>query len=258
MELVKFSSAKMLPISAIVLAIFCTTEAALTAWTNPVVATATGGNGAATPSIPEYLKPGSTGVTIAATVTGTPTYSILTQPTAGLLTISSTTGLLSLASGQHFDYETSPTYEFTVGGVDSAVAGTTSTVTVTLSITNGAGPVFAKTQYSVTIPDGSKAGTSLVTAVATDADTANGDVITYTIDDTTNWAIDASTGAITVKTGKTLDQAATGGYKLMVTATDIGVDTATATVWVVVKTCSSAAIIGSGVAIFIALIVNLM
>lgn len=72
------------------------------------------GSGTVTTTIPEGTAAGaSTGITLVATGTGTITYTIDTQPTMNKLTLA-TEGLLSLGTGQSFDYATEPTYTFTV------------------------------------------------------------------------------------------------------------------------------------------------
>lgn len=220
------------------------TEGAITAWTVPVIATREG-SGTVTTEIPEDKSPGTTVITLAAVGTGDVTYTIESQPTTGKITID-TGGLLSLATGFSFDYETETTYTFVVKAVDDDSPRDTATATITLRIadTNDA-PVFTVTQFAGTIADGSGGGTlASPTLSATDAD---GDGLIYTIinDASGQWEIDGN--KLKVVAGETMDAETLDGYEITVKANDGTVDSInTASVWITVTTSAGtrAAVIG--------------
>lgn len=256
MELFRFSCI----LCSIICAVFIgKTDAAISSWTNPAIP-AGNGTGTATPSIPEDTAMGSTGVTIAATVVGNASYAIVSQTTSGKLTIDSSSGLLSLASGS-FNFTTEPTYTLTITCTDDD-DGAIGTATVTLSISVTAAnnaPIFAQSQYAAVIKDGATEGASLITITATDVDA---DTLSYSItggNTAGHWTIGMSTGAITVNIGVTLAQGTTGGYSLTVTATDSGGLTATTTVWVAVTTCNGGIkAVTSGLLIFFSCLAALL
>lgn len=253
----------MLAVSVLCLAILgcllCTTDAVITAWTTPVIATKDG-NAALVTKVAEDLVPGTTSISLVATkddVSGSVAYAITSQPASNKLTINSASGLLSLATGKSFDFETETTYVFVV---TASIAASTGTATVTLSITdvNEYSPVFKVSQYRLTMADGATAATAVTTVKATDADASS--TLTYSItagNTNTVFAIDSSTGAITVAASKTVDLAGTGGYTLTVTGSD-GTKTGTTTVVIADKVCSSATTIIAGAITVVFAMVALM
>lgn len=194
-------------------------DAQITAWKEPAGNTKDV-DAAASTTIAESIATGAaTGVTIEATGSGTITYAITSQATAGKLTIDASTGVLTLAAGT-FDFETEPTYVLTIVATDSTDGGPTGTATTTISITNvNEAPEFSASDYTTCIVDGSTEGTSVITLSASDQD--DGDIITYSIvsgDTNTDFAI--SSAELQVNTGKTLDMSTTSTYTLTVHAID--------------------------------------
>lgn len=162
-----------------------------------------------------------------------------------------------------FETETSYIVEVECVDSDDNTDTGTATATITLSIQDvNEEPVFASSQYAVTIPDGADAGTTLTTVMAVDPD--DGNTITYALQaaGNTNSVFKIGTdGEITVDTGKTLDAATVGGYQLVVEAVDDATPhkTGTATVWVAVMTCSSsAALIACMITVLVALVATLL
>ncbi|XP_045178676.2 protocadherin-1-like [Mercenaria mercenaria] len=223
-------------------------DAAITAWTEPTINSAASGTGSY--SFAENIATGTGGVskTIAATGTGTMAYTLLTSGTP--FSIASATGVLSLDTA--LDYETTTTYTIEIRAVDSASPAGSGTATITVTVTDvNEAPTFTAAAFGVCISDASTAGTTLTTVTATDQD--SGDTITYSIaGDSTNTDFSiASTGVITVATGKTLAASTTAAYALQIEAADNDGTplTGTTTVGVLVQACSSgsAALLASSV-----------
>ena len=156
------------------------------------------------------------------------TYAITAGNVGNAFAIDSGTGVITTAAG--LDFETTNSYTLTVTVTDngSPVKNNTATVTVNITDANDA-PVASNTSGSVA--ENAGVGAAVVTAVASDADA--GDVLSYAITsgNTGNaFAINSSTGAITV--AGALDYEVTPSYTFTVTVTDTGSlsDTATVTV----------------------------
>ena len=99
------------------------------------------------------------------------------------------------------------------------------TVNVFLQDDNDNGPVFLQQQYTGIVSEGSKPGTVVVTVEASDADRSNlyGRVV-YRIERGAQdkFAIDVTTGVITVASGASLDRDVQDSYQLKVVALDGG------------------------------------
>jgi hypothetical protein len=87
-------------------------------------------------------------------------------------------------------------------------------------------PAVITSAATASIDEDASAGDAVITVTATDSES---NTITYDIDTTAKntFAIDSSTGAITLKTGVTLDHETTDSYTVTVTATDDGSNVAT-------------------------------
>ncbi|SFL27181.1 cadherin domain-containing protein, partial [Azotobacter beijerinckii] len=166
-----------------------------------------------------------------------PTYSLTgTVPTDGsgnpLFAIDSTTGAISLtaAGAAVLDYETTPRYTLTVKASDGAHDSNLATVTVDLTNLD---------DHPVLLSDGDAAANSVaenasngtvvgVTALGQDADA--GTTLTYRLTDSAGgrFAIDASTGVVTVADGSLLDYESASSHTLTVLATSSDGSTTTA------------------------------
>ena len=135
-----------------------------------------------------------------------------------------TDGALKVAAT--LDYETTPSYVLTIQASDGT---NVSTVQVTITVTDeNDAPVFEEAHYTFLAAEDAAVGDTVGTVSATDAD--EGDTLTYSItggNEDGNFAIDASTGTITVAVA--LDFETTPSYELTVEATD-GTNAASATV----------------------------
>ncbi len=170
--------------------------------------------------------------TVAASGPGTLTFSITEGNTNETFAIDSTTGKLTVKNAGGLDYETKPVYTLTVT-VSDGINSVTATVSITLNDINEETPNSAPTAEDQTfsINENSVSGTVLGTITATDAE---GDVLTYSITsgNTNNaFALNSSTGELTVRNGSELDYERTPAYTLTVQVSDgIAADTATITI----------------------------
>ena len=141
---------------------------------------------------------------------------------------------LKLASGETLDRETTSSFTFTITGVLGSDEVFKEEVTITVTDVNDIAPVFTEDSYSVSVAENITAGATIATVAATDADTVG--TLQYRI--TTGnadglFAIDATTGVITLATGKTLDYEKAQAHTLTVEVSD-GTNTDTANVVVTV------------------------
>ncbi|XP_053386248.1 neural-cadherin-like [Mercenaria mercenaria] len=222
--------------------LFNTGECAITDWTLPSIATADGGSGTLTAKIDHGLTAGdATGITITATSDdggGVSSYTKDSQTPSDVVFAIDNSGVVTITSGT-VAYATTAVYTFVISANDAG--GTASSATVTLSVNDL--PAFSATQYSLTIDDATASGTTLTTLTATDD--VNGGSLTYSFasgNTNTDWAI-SSAGVIT--TANTLAASTTGGYSLVLNAADSSL-TGSATVWIVVTSCSGATAVLAG------------
>ncbi|XP_052814043.1 uncharacterized protein LOC128241105 [Mya arenaria] len=188
-------------------------EAEVTAWTAPAAISTPSGAANAT-AVAENVAEGATLFT--ATATGAATYS-LTDNAGGKGTIGSTSGIVTLATGQSIDYETASSLKFVI--IATATTGANGTATITLPITDvNEAPAFSSPTNTVCINDNS-------------AEAGNTN---------TDFAVAKTTGVITVATGKTLSKATAATYALVVKAVDNAATalTGSTTVSVTVGGCS--------------------
>ncbi len=137
------------------------------------------------------------------------TYSL----TSNEFAINSSSGQLTVKSGADLDYETTTSYSLTVTASDGTLT-TDFTVTVTVTDVDEAPDGSAQTR---SVPENAAAGDK-VGAPVTVTDPEN-KTLTYAL--TSNeFAINASSGQLTVKTGASLDYETKSSYSLTVTAND--------------------------------------
>ena len=184
----------------------------------------------------------ATGTTVVGTVVGTDpdqtspnnvlTYAITSGNTGGEFAINSTTGEVTVAGA--LDFETSAEYTLVVTVADGGSPSQSGTVMLTIMVTDvnekptARGDTFSVAETTAT-------GTAVGTVVGTDPDASPNNVSSYAITsgNTGNeFAIDATTGAITVLGA--LNYETTDEYTFEVTVTDGGSlrDTGTITITV--------------------------
>ena len=165
------------------------------------------------------------GVTALATdgdATDTITYS-LDDDAGGRFAINASTGVVTVANNTLLDYETTTSHNITVRATSSDTSTNTAGFTINLTDDN--------TEFSISaVSDSNAAGNSVsesaangtvvgVTALATDGDVT--DTITYSLDDDAGgrFAINASSGVVTVANNTLLDYETTTSHNITVRAT---------------------------------------
>jgi DNA primase len=133
------------------------------------------------------------------------TYSITAGNTNDAFVIDSSTGSLTVANVEALDFETNPTFALTVQVADAEL-NTSATITINLNdLDESVNQAPQISNQTFTIDENSANGTEVGTAVASDPDS---DALMYSITSgNTNdaFAIDASTGALTVANVAALD-----------------------------------------------------
>ena len=161
------------------------------------------------------------------------TFSITAGNTGSAFAIGSTTGDLTVNDTTQLDFETTPSFSLTVQVADSGALTADATVTVNLTDVNET-PSIDNQAFGV--DENSANGTVVGTVAATDVDT--GDTLTFSItggNTGSAFAIDPSTGQLTVSNSGQLDFEAIRSFSLTVQVQDSGGLTATATVTVTVN-----------------------
>ena len=144
---------------------------------------------------------------------------------AGLFSINSTTGVVSLVSGASFDYEGSLDNQFvlSVTATDSGTPSNQATAMLTISIldVNDNSPQIPAA-YTAVIIEGVQAGTLLIRIQATDLDTGLNGEIVYSLvpGEAAPFEINSITGDIS--STLVLDRENISSYSFVVSATDRG------------------------------------
>ena len=195
-------------------------------------------------TIAENAGDGATVGTITGTATDadtTLTYS-MTAGNAGVFALDSATGVITVNGENPLDYETTPSYSLTVAVSDGSL---TATATVTINVTNvNEVPTITSRTFTIAENAGDGATVGTITGTATDADTT----LTYSMTaGNTNdaFALDSTTGVITVSGDHPLDYETTPSYSLTVAVSD-GSLTATAIVSIIVTNANEAPIAHAG------------
>jgi hypothetical protein len=170
----------------------------------------------------------SVGITIGTVVASDPnaeqklTYSILSGNTNSAFAINTTTGVLSVANSSSLDFETTPSFNLVVKVTDNGTGNLNSQATVTVSLLNvNEVPVINNQTFS--IAENTTIGSIVGTVVASDPDA--GQTKTYSIlSGNTNvaFAINTSTGVITVANSSALNFETVISFVLTVKVQDNG------------------------------------
>ncbi|XP_053386263.1 cadherin-related tumor suppressor-like [Mercenaria mercenaria] len=234
------------------------TDAAITEWTTPTIASVASGSGTLTVSESQAI---STTITtyVAVTDASTVTYALGSAVSPFAL---SSTGVLTITA--NLDADTTASYTLDVVATDDATPAASGTATIAVTVTDvDVAPEFGSASYTQCIADGSAADTTLITVLATDSDP--GDTITHSInsgDSNSHFKIDASTGVIQVNTGETLAMATTASYTLVIHGVDneSPAKTGSTTVSVTVAAdCNNAAALGVSVsAVLVTMLMSIL
>ena len=170
----------------------------------------------------------------------------LSDDAGGRFAIDATTGVVTVADGSLLDYEAASSHDITVLALSTDGSTTATTFTVLLDDANefAVGPVTDTNAATNTVPEGAASGTAVgITAQAVDADGSNNTVV-YTLLDSAGgrFAIDATTGVVTVANGGLLDYEATPQYQITVQATSSDGSTSTTSFTLVLTDVNEAAV----------------
>ncbi|MEO6196034.1 MAG: cadherin domain-containing protein [Thermoanaerobaculia bacterium] len=171
------------------------------------------------------------------------TFAITAGNTAGAFAINPTTGQITVANSSALDFETNPSFSLTVQVTDdgSPVLSDTAAVTINLADTSEP-PVVNPATFAVA--ENSPNGTGVGTVTFTDGDT--GQTHTFSIlggNTGGTFAIDPSTGVITVANSAALDFETTPTFSLTVQVTDSGSQSGTATITINVSNLNEAPVV---------------
>jgi hypothetical protein len=149
----------------------------------------------------------------------TKTYS-LTDNAGGRFAIDGSTGVITVANGTLLDYESTPSHAVTVRVTDSG--GLTYDEMFTINLTNVNEAPTGLSLSANTVAENAATGTVVGTVSGTDPDV--GDTKTYSLTDNAGgrFAIDGSTGVITVANGTLLNYEAVTSHSITVRVTDSG------------------------------------
>ena len=160
------------------------------------------------------------------------TYSITSGNLDGIFGIGLKNGSLYLVKS--LDYEKTSSHSLVIEAKDSAkVNKRSSTVTVEVKVTdvNDNRPVFTSKQFTATVIENALASTLVTKVIATDADSAPSNTISYEISDPTGrvfFTIESNTGIIRTRTG--IDYETIQAFIIKVTASDSGIPVLSSTV----------------------------
>lgn len=164
------------------------------------------------------------------------TYAIVSGNTGGAFAINAVTGQITVANPAAVDFEVNPVFVLNVTATDNGAPSLVSPVgVVTINLTNQQETPVVQAAM-VLLPENSPVGTLVHTVVATDQDA--GQTLTYAITggNTNNtFAINSTTGEITVADPTRLDYENQPPFQLVVTVTDNGAPTQSGSATITVK-----------------------
>ena len=148
---------------------------------------------------------------------GTVTYS-LTDDAGGRFAINPTTGVVSVADGTLLDFETATSHNITVQASDGTL---TSAQTFTIAVSDVAPATPTDSNATANTVAENAANGTLVGITASDAD-VNGGTVTYSLNDNAGgrFAINPTTGVVTVADGTLLDFETATSHNITVQASD--------------------------------------
>ena len=158
------------------------------------------------------------------------TYAITDGNESGAFAIDGSTGLITVANPAVQDYETTPSFTLTVLVTDSDSPGLSQSAAVTINLNDVNEPVVFVATGPFAVDENSPGGTAVGTVTATDQDI--GQTLFFSIIDGNAsgvFAIDGSTGAITVADAAALDFETASSFTLTVRVTDSGTPALSAT-----------------------------
>jgi VCBS repeat-containing protein len=152
----------------------------------------------------------------------THTFSITAGNTGGAFAINGSTGQITVASSAALNFETTPSFSLTVRVTDNGAPSLFGSATVTVNLTDvNDAPVVSPATFS--LPESSANGTLVGTVTFTDPDPGQSHTFSLTGGNTGGaFAINGSTGQITVASSAALNFETTPSFSLTVRVTDNG------------------------------------
>jgi hypothetical protein len=152
----------------------------------------------------------------------TRTFSIVSGNTGGAFAINATTGAITVANAAALNFEGTPSFALVIRATDNGSPALSGTATVTINLTNvNEAPVVTAATFS--LAENSANGTAVGTVSASDPDVGQTRTFSIVSGNTGGaFAINATTGAITVANVAALDFETTPVFNLAVRATDNG------------------------------------
>ncbi|WP_454713916.1 cadherin domain-containing protein [Caulobacter segnis] len=149
---------------------------------------------------------------------GAVTYSLL-DDAGGRFTINATTGAVTVADASKLNFETAASHQITVQTSDGAA---TSSATFTINLTNVAPTAPADADVAANTVSEAVANGAVVTGLAIGATDPNGGTLTYSLVDDAGgrFAINATTGVVTVADASLIDHDAATSHQITVRASD--------------------------------------
>src|SRR5436190_2032128 len=157
----------------------------------------------------------------------------MTVNAGGRFAIDAATGVITVANGALLNYETATSHSITVQASDGAGGTATQTFTIVVTNVNPTIPVDTNAATN-SVAESAENGTVVgITAFSTDP---NGPAVTYSLTDNAGgrFAIDATTGVITVANGALLNYETATNHSITIQSSDGAGGTATQTFTVVV------------------------
>ncbi|MGC9036977.1 MAG: cadherin domain-containing protein, partial [Verrucomicrobiia bacterium] len=179
----------------------------------------------ATFTINENSSPGTVVGTVTATDPDAGTvfsYSIVGGNTNNTFSINPISGQITVANSALLNYEQTPVWTLSVRATDNGTPQLYADATVTINLNNVNDPPTI-TNQTFSVAENSANGTVVGTVIASDED--SGQTLTYSItagNTNTTFAINPSTGQITVNDGQLLDHETVPVWQLTVQVTDNG------------------------------------
>ena len=152
------------------------------------------------------------------------TYSIIGGTGAGVFSINSSTGAITVSNAAALNYEVTPSYTLTVQVTDNGTPSLSDTETITINVLDvpeNTAPVL-NALGPLSVSEAATAGTALGTMTSSDAE---GNTVTYSITggNTDNlFSINSSSGAITLSSTALLNYERQNVYTLTIQGTDNG------------------------------------
>src|SRR5204862_148428 len=144
----------------------------------------------------------------------------LTDTAGGRFAIDSSTGVVTVANAALLDYETATSHNITVKAADASGAFTTQSFTIDVTDVAPTTPTDSDGASGGSISEGASNGDHVgITAASTDV---HGGTVTFSLTDTAGgrFAIDSSTGVVTVANAALLDYETATSHNITVKAAD--------------------------------------